>query len=218
MALPGAEKLKANIVVRAGGEIGFGLSPDEIKSVLRGASVQAMGQPAQQMQITSVREQVVIFLAAGGTMVFEDQSDAMPPKGELAMVVGRFIEMIRSKGVTDYRAYGFNFDLLFDARNDVPAARNILDRYVTADRLSDRGITSLEGAGLRLYFTRGDAKCDLRIEPKEQERESFRYYAHINYHYELPDRKFPPLDRIQSDFMGKWELFEQDLERLLIRQ
>ena len=218
MALPGIEKLKANIVVRAGSKAEFSLSPDEINSVLRDATVQAMGQPAQQMQITSVREQVVIILAAGGAMLFEDQSGDMPPRGDLATVVGRFIQLIGPKGITEFEAYGFNFDVLFDTKDDVPAAKTILDRYVVADRLSEHGITSLEGAGLRLYFTSGDARCDLRIEPQEQKRDSFRFFAHINFHYELPDHEFPTLDRIQSDFVGKWTMFEQVLGSLLIKQ
>jgi hypothetical protein len=216
MTLPVQEKLKANIVVLSGSEGTIALSSEEIKPILRDATAQVIGQPAQQMQLTSLREQILVIMS-GGRLVFEDQSDAIPPKVRLAEIVEGFVQLFASKGISQYRAYGFNFDIAFDARGDSPAAQLIMERFVRADQLSQRGNICPDGSGLRLYFGTGEARCDLRIEPLENKVNSPRYFSHINYHYDLPTGQFPQLDILRSDFQGKWGLFVDLLERLLIK-
>ncbi len=207
--------LKANIVVLSGSEGTVGLSSQEIEPILRDASIQVVGQPAQQMLLTSLREQVLVSVG-GGSFIFEDQSAEIPPKARLAEIVDGFIRLFVSKGMSQFRAYGFNFDLEFDSRGDLPASQQITERFVRSDQLTRRGNVSLLGSGLRLYFNVGEAKCDLRIEPKGNDVNSPRYFSHINYHYELPSGDFPTQDVLRSDFQGKWGVFVDLLDRLLI--
>lgn len=218
MALLSLERLIANIVVvpDLATEQALSFSAEEIGAILKGAQIQVVDQPANQIQVTSVRDQVVVLLA-GGRLLFEDQSDGLTPRSKLAEVVDSFVRLVGPKGIERFRAYGFNFDVTFDASGDSPAAKTIMQRYVKADLLADMQIRELGGAGLRLYFKEGEATCDLRIEPAESKVEAVRYFAHINYHYKLDDGMFPQLEQVRSDFPGKWALFTQLLERLLIQ-
>ncbi len=216
MGLPDLEKILANIVVLSGVDATVAISGQEIAPILRDASLQAVGQPVQQMQLTSLREQVLVSVGRG-RFVFEDQSDSIPPKARLAEIVQGFISLLASKGVAEYRGYGFNFDIAFDAPGDSPASQLIMERFVNADQISRRGGIAPVGSGLRLYFGMAEAKCDLRIEPRENRTNSPRFFAHINYHYDLPEGNFPAADALRSDFQGKWGVYTDLMERLLVQ-
>lgn len=214
MPLLEPEKLVANIVVVTSLDAVINFSLDDVKPILRDAQIQLVGP--QQPQLTSLREQVVVAII-GNHLVFEDQSGEGQPKPRLPEIVEGFVGLLQQKGISRFIAYGFNFDIAFDASGDAPAAQVIRDRFVKADKLSQRGLQNVEGAGLRLYYRSSEAKCELRIEPLGNQSDTFRFFAHINYHYELSeDQSIPALDTLRSDFLGKWSLFTQDLERLLI--
>ena len=217
MALPSPERLIANIVVvpDVAADQALSFSAEEIGVILKSPQIQAVDQPPSQIQVTSVRDQVVVLLAAG-RMLFEDQSGELRPGSKLPEVVDSFVGLIGPKGVSRFRTYGFNFSVTFDASGDSPAAETIMDRYVKGDLLAQRQVSDLSGAGLRLYFKEGEATCNLRIEPADNKVDAVRYFAQINYHYKLDDGKFPPLDRVRSDFPEKWTHFTQLLEKLLV--
>jgi len=210
------EKLTANIVVLSGAEATISVSADEIAPILKDPTVQVLGQPAQQMQLMSLRDQIKVSIG-GGRFIFEDESNDVPPRLRLPDVVQAFIRLFATKGVTEFRAYGFNFDIAFDASGDSPAAQVILERFVKSEQLERRGGITPQGSGLRLYFSMGEASCDLRIEPHENKVNSPRFFSHINYHYDLPDGQFPQADALKADFQGKWGIFEDLLERLLLQ-
>jgi hypothetical protein len=216
MKLRELEKLTANIVVLSGAEIAISISAEEIAPILKDPAVQVLGQPAQQMQLMSLRDQVRVLIG-GGSFVFEDQSDAVPPRLRLPDIVQGFIALFASKGLSQFRAYGFNFDVAFDASGDLPAAEMILERFINSEQLHRHGGIMPHGAGLRLYFSKGEASCDLRIEPRENKVDSPRFFSHINYHYDLPDGQFPQADVLKGDFQGKWGIFVDLLERMLLQ-
>ena len=215
MTLPNHEKILANIVVLSATDATILLSGDEIGSILRDADVQAMGQPAQQMQLTSLREQVRVILL-GGQFIFEDRSADLPPRARLPEIVDQFVRLFASKGVSQFRAYGFNFDVAFDAPGSSLAAQLVMERFLKPDEFSRRASITLKGAGLRLYFSCGEANCDLRIEPRENKLDAPMSFSHINYHYDLAGVQFPAQDLLKSDFLGKWTVFTDTLSRLLI--
>jgi len=208
------ETILANIVVLPGTEGTTLLNAQEIQAILSDAEVQALGQPAQHMQITSLREQVRVSIG-GGRFAFEDRSGHSPPKGRLAQIASEFVKLFSTKGIDSYRAYGFNFDVAFDAPGTSLAARMVMDKFVKVDELNTRGGITLGGAGLRLYFDTSEAKCDLRIEPRESNPSASRFFSHINYHYDLAGKQFPAVDTLKSDFPGKWNVFIDLVERLL---
>ena len=214
MTLSQIDTILANIVVLLGIEGSSSLSGQEIASILGDADVQALGQPAQHMQITSLREQVRVSIG-GGRFIFEDRSGD-PPKGRLAEITSDFVRLFSSKGVDVFRAYGFNFQIAFDAPGPALAAALVMERFVKADELKRRGSISLNGAGLRLYFDAAEAKCDLRIEPRESDPTAPRFFSHVNYNYDLAGKHFPPVDTLKSDFLGKWNVFTDLVERLLV--
>jgi len=219
MSLRELEKITANIVLLPAADTSMGLTSAELApifkdSALQVQAIQVPGQPTQQIQIMSLREQVLVAIGAS-SLNFEDKSADTPPKGRLAEIVNAFAGLLATKGLSTFRAYGFNFEIAFDAPGDHPAARLLLDRFVQADKLKERGKIEPVGAGLRLYFNTGDAKCDLRIEPRENKPNSQRLFAKVNYHYELPDGALPSSDLMKSDFKGKWGIFTEQLERLL---
>jgi hypothetical protein len=147
-------------------------------------------------------------------MIFQAQSGIQPPKPNLAEIVAAFVNVLQSRVV--FNAYGFNFDIAFDTKGTSPAAQVIMERFVKTDKLADRGLNNLRGAGLRLYYESSHAKCDLRVEPSENRVEAVRFFAHINYHYDLSEGQEIPLDTLRSDFPGKYQTFIDDVERLVI--
>lgn len=218
MPLRQPEKIVANIVLLPATEANVGLSPVELAPIfndpaLQTQVIQVPGQP-QRMQLMSLREQVMVVVG-GGSLIFADQSADMPPKGRLSEIVTAFAALLATKGLTEYRAYGYNFEVAFDAPGEHPAAYLLLDRFVRADQLKERMNIEPDGAGLRLYYPSGGARCDLRLEPRESKPNSPRFFARINYHYELPEGKLPAADVLHSDFHGKWAMFVEQLERLL---
>jgi hypothetical protein len=214
MTLPQMETIFANIVVVPGKEGTSLLSSQEIGAILEDADVQALGQPAQHMEITSLREQVRVSMG-GGRFVFEDRSGGNP-KAKLAEITSEFVRLFASKGIDVFRACGFNFDIAFDAPGASLAAKVVMDRFVKVDQLNTRGGISLIGAGLRLYFDTNEAKCDLRIEPRESNPSAPRFFSHANYHYDLSGKQFPPVDTLKSDYLGKWNVFTDLVERLVV--
>ena len=214
MTLAQMETILATIVVVPGTE-GITLRAQEIAAILSDAELQALGQPPQQMQITSLREQVRVSMG-GGRFIFEDRSGD-PPKGRLAEITSEFVRLFSSKGIDLFAAYGFNFDIAFDAPGPSLAAALVMERFVKADELKRRGSISLNGAGLRLYFDTAEAKCDLRIEPRESDPSAPRFFSHINYHYDLAGKQFPTVDMLKSDFLGKWNVFTDLVGRLVVQ-
>jgi len=219
MPLRELEKQVANIVVLSAEAANVALAPHELTPIFKDPALQAQviqvpGQPNQQMQLLSLREQVLVVIG-GGSLVFEDRSADIPPKGRLAEIVSGFGALLSGKGLSEFRAYGFNFEVAFDAPGEHPAAFLILDRFIKTDKLKERGNIEPDGGGVRLYFSSGGARCDLRLEPRENQPNSPRFFGKINYHYELPDGKLPSADVLQSDFHGKWGIFTELLDRLM---
>ncbi len=221
MPLANPDILTANMVLISGPNAQpFGISPEEIRPLLSDAQFQLIGQPVQQAQLTSLREQVIVVIA-GNTLILQDQSGVRPPKGRLAEIAVGFAQLLQQKNASQFTAYGYNFAIAFDAPDDAPVAQLIRDRFVKADRLRDRGLDNIQGAGLRIYYTSSEAQCDLKLEPLEgavvaDRFQTFRFFAQVNYHYALQEGQgIPPLDTMRGDYLGKYDMFTQALERLL---
>ena len=213
------EKILSNIVLLSATGTVISFSHQEIASILPDASVQALQIPAQptaQMQLTSLRKQVQVALG-GGQFVFEDRSGDFEVRGELADIAAQFIGLLASKGITQYKAYGFNFHLAFDAPGELLAAELLKDRFINAAALETRGLTNLRGAGLRLFFPVGGALCSLRLEPREHNPNSPRFFCHANYNYELNESALPETGLLKSDFVGKWQMLLDLLKTMILR-
>jgi hypothetical protein len=213
--LPELEKISANIVALSAVDVAVSLNSQEIAPILPDASLEMAPPPIQQMRLVSLREQVVANLG-GGAFIFSDQSADIPPKARLAEVVEAFLRLMASKGAA-YRAYGFNFEVAFDSPGDTTAAELVLGRFIKTDAISKRVSMEPKGAGLRLYFDMANAICNLQLDPRLEEVNAPRFYAKINYHYELPEGALPQADVLKSDFQGKWGIFIDLLERLLLK-
>ena len=85
------------------------------------------------------------------------------------------------------------------------------------DALSQKGQIGVRGAGLRLWFTHVDATCDLKVEPRLGKIDAPRFFAHINYHFELPNETMPPVDEFTTKYLGLWPQYIEMLETLFIR-
>lgn len=223
MALRELEKIVANVIVLAGADVTLEVTSDELLTLLRDPSLQVQtqqlpGQPTQQLQILSLREQVQIVIA-DGRLIFEDKSADIPPRGRLPEIAHGFTALAAKKGLSKFLGYGFNFHIAFDAPGDSAAASLLLDRFVRTDRITERASIKPVGAGLRLYFDMAGASpaiCRLRIEPRQDKRDTPRFFGEINYHYDLPEGVLPDPDLLKSDFHGKWQFFADLVERLVI--
>ena len=217
MTLPNLEKIETSVVLLSGVDATVNLSADAISKIMRDPTGQAIGQPPIQVEITSLKDQVLVRIA-GGKYVFEDKSDAAPVTGRLPDIVYGFVSLLRDQGVNVFRAYGFNFDVAFDARGDAPASEVIADRYLNRDALSSRGNISVRGAGLRLFFDHSSgARCDLKVEPRLGEVNSPTFFAHINYHYDSPEGAMPPLETLKTAYLGLWPQFVELLDKLFVK-
>ncbi|HLC29500.1 MAG TPA: hypothetical protein VJM51_01795 [Dehalococcoidia bacterium] len=221
MPLKVPEKILANIVVLPAENVSVNINAAEIQSIFKdpGLQVQVMqppGLPNQQVVITSLRQQIQLVMNPNGQIVVEDKSADPNPKGIVAEIVNEFVALLAGRGLSKFRAYGFNFHLTFDTPGEELAGKFLSERFVRADLIQHKGNISVEGAGLRLYFDSADARCDLRLEPAENERNQPRLFAAINYHYPIEDRGLPDRASLQADFLGKWMMFTQLLERLVV--
>lgn len=214
------EKANTSIVILSATERNVNLSSQDVAQVIRDPTAAAIQQdPGGQLagvQLTSLRDQVVVTIA-GGKLQFEDKSDEMPVTGKLPNIVDGFLTLLRNQGVEKLRAYGFNFDVAFDAPGDQAASEVLAERYIDKEALLRKGQLDVRGAGMRLYFPHGDAQCDMKIEPRGGQVDSPRFFAHINYHFELAEMTMPPVDELRTKYQGLWPHFMDLLEALVVR-
>jgi hypothetical protein len=213
------EQILSNIVLLSAEGVPISFSPPEIASILPDVSVQVLqipAQPSQHMQLTSLRKQIKIALG-GGQFVFEDGSGLFEARGELVDIANKFLQLLSSKGVTHFKAYGFNFHLAFDAPGQSSAAELLKDRFLDVRALSNHGLPELNGAGLTLYFPSAGSLCSLRLEPREKAPNSPRFFCHANYNYELDGTSLPEPDLLKSDFLGKWMMLLDLLRNMILK-
>jgi hypothetical protein len=213
--LPELEKISANIVALSASEGAMTLTSQEVAPILPDANVEMAPPPIQQTRLVSLREQVVVQIG-GNAFIFSDLSADKPPKARLPEITESFLRLFASKGI-QYRGYGFNFEVAFDAPGEGTAAQVLLNRFVKADSVSRKLGSSPVGAGLRLYFEMTNAICNIQIDPRREDLNSPRFYAKANYTYDLTQGSIPPADMLKSDFHGKWATFTDWLDRLLVQ-
>ena len=220
MPLKEPEKIVANIVLLPGDQVSMTLGRDELQSIFRDPGLQFQasqlpGQSNQQLQITSLREQIVLVMAPNGQIIIEDKSADIPPKGRVADIVNDIVTLLGTKGLSKFRAYGFNFHVTFDTPGEKLAGEFLAERFIRVDRIQQRGSITVGGAGLRLYFDYAKATCDFRLEPKQNRPNEPRLFAGINYNYAVGESGLPTGEIMRSDFLGKWTTFQQLLEGLI---
>ena len=222
MTLPQLEKVDTAIVLLSAVEKTINVSAQDLGTIMREPAVaiaqaQGPGQaPMQGFQITSLRDQVVVSIM-GGSFQFQDKSDTTPGTARLPEIVQGFLGLLQKQDVDRFRAYGINFDVAFDSRGDQPPSEILADRYLNREAFVQRGQISVRGAGLRLYFSHLDARCEMNIEPRFGQVDSPKFYAHINYNFDLADEKMPPPEELKTKYHGLWPQFSELLEKLLIR-
>ena len=220
MTLPELEKVNTAIVVLSAVETKINLNAQEVAAVIHDPAASVIGQDAagqpSHIEITSMRDQVIITIS-GGKVQFQDKSEKTPGSSRLPTIVYGFLDLLQKQGLTRYRAYGINFDVAFDAKGDQSASEVIAEKYVNKDALSQKGQINVRGAGLQLWFNHVDAVCDLKVEPRLGKMDAPRFYAHINYHFELPDETMPPIDEFKTKYHGLWPQYIEMLETLFVR-
>lgn len=213
--LPELEKISANIVALSASEGAVMLSTQDVAPILPDASVEMAPPPIQATRLVSLREQVVVQIG-GNAFIFSDQSADVPPKPKLPEIAESFLRLFASRGMT-YRSYGINFEVAFDAAGEGTAAETVLSRFVKSDSVAKKVSQTPTGAGIRLFFDMTTSTCNLQIDPRMEQVNSPRFYAKVNYNYDLADGTFPSADVVKSDFHGKWGVFTDLLDRLLIK-
>ena len=220
MALPELEKVNTAIVILSAVDTKIKLDAQEVATVIRDPAASVIGQDAggqpSVVEIASMRDQVVITMS-GGKVQFQDKSDNTPGSSRLPTIVYGFLGLLQKQGLSRYRAYGINFDVAFDAKGDQPASEVIAERYVNKDALSQKGQINVRGAGVQLWYNHVDAICELKVEPRLGKMDAPRFYAHINYHFELPDETMPPIDEFKTKYHGLWPQYIEMLETLFVR-
>lgn len=217
MTLPNVEKVDTNIILVSGSNASLNVSQEAIAKILRDPMIQGIGQPPLQIDITSLRDQILIRLVQD-RYIFEDKSDDKPGGGRLPEVVYAFVKMLSEQNADTFKAYGLNFTVTFDAKGDGSASEVVAQRYLKLDALQERGGINVRGAGVQLYYDHtSGAKCNLRVEPRLGEVESPTFFAHGNYHFDLPDLKMPPAETMKTTYLGLWPQFLELLEKLFVR-
>jgi hypothetical protein len=207
MALRNLERIKSTFVlVPPLGEITYNVNPNEIGKFLREPQVQA--NPAGSVTIISVRDQIVVRL--GPRVEFEDQSES---GGRLAEVVHSLLKLL---ALSEARAYGWNFELAFDAPGDEPAAQFLQETFINQKALKERLQAPGLGASFQIFFEQSSARCRLLLEPRNQDLNAPRFHSSINYHYELsPEQGLPELDDLRIMYSGLWGTYQELLDRMV---
>ena len=218
MPLKELQKILANIVLLPGADVTVNFPTAELERIFRDPSLQiqanqAPNQLTQQIQVTSLREQLV-FLMRPGQLIIEDKSADIPPKYRVPEIVSSIATLLGERGL-QFRGYGYNFHIAFDVPGEQLAADFLATKYVNVARIQEIVNSNLSGAGLRLFFDLSKAACDLRLEPKDGRPNSPQLLASINYHYSVGESGLPDSETMRSDFAGKWTLFQQTLEGLV---
>ena len=219
MPLKEPQKILANIVLLPGADITVNFTSTELQRIFHdpGLQIQANQAPnqlTQQIQVTSLREQLV-FLMKPGQLIIEDKSADIPPKNRVSEIASGIATLFSEKGLQQFRGYGYNFHLAFDVPGEHLAADFLATKYINVARIKEKGNINLSGAGLRLFFGLSTAACDLRLEPKDGRPNSPQLLASINFNYGVGESGLPDSETMRSDFAGKWTLFQQTLEGLV---
>lgn len=217
MTLRNVERIESSIVLLSGAEASLNINREALEKVIRDPVIQGVGQPPIQIEITSLRDQILIRLV-DNKFIFEDKSDDSPATGKLPEAVYKFISMLNEQDAAKFRAYGLNFKVEFDARGDSSASEIIAERYVNVNAISERGGISVQGAGLRLYYEHSNgAKCELKVEPRLGAADAPRFFAQVNYHFDLAGGDMPPLDAMKTSYLGLLPQFEDLLDKLFAK-
>jgi hypothetical protein len=209
MALRSLERLKsAFVVVPPLGEVTYIVNPAEVGKHLRDPLIQNL---QGNVLITSVRDQIVVKL--GPRIEFEDQSDTPAGGGRLPDVATAVLNMVAFE---TYRAYGWNFDVAFDAPGEESASALISHSFLNGKAFSERAQVSPLGASIFITFDQGTARCGLTLESLNRDLNTPRFHGHINYHYELQEgQALPSLDELRIMHNGLYGSFIELLDRLV---
>ena len=223
MPLREIEKILANVVLLAGEGASMSLGSADLQAMFRDPGLQVQvsqppGLPSQQFHITSLREQIVLVLNPAGQIIIEDKSANIPPKGRVADIVNDLVVLFAARGLSKFRAYGFNFHVSFDTPGERLAGEFLAQNFLQVERIQQKGAIQIGGAGLRLYFDFANATCDFRLEPRQNRPNEPKLFAAINYNYDVEESGLPTGEIIRSDFLGKWTTFQQLLEGLMLQQ
>lgn len=205
MSLRGLEKLKiALVLVPVPGEVAYNFDQIELGKLVREPQVQ---QGPMGPQIVSLRDQIVISLQP--TISFQEQSDNIPPgPSRLPEIAAGFTAILERFGLSTYTAYGWNFEIAFDAPGDESAAKLITSVFVQEKTLLERANVKPIGAGVTLFFEQASARCMLKLEPRFSDLNTPRFWSTINYHYDLTladgSNRPPGAEELRIAYNGLW--------------
>lgn len=189
--------------------------------LLLGADLNGLGQmidamesaPSQEgLVISSMRNQFTVTITPV-TLQFDDRSGEEPARGDFCDRLVSVADFIGSLSNLTYAAVGLNYDIEWPPTDNALPSSVILRRLIRAD--VDTGEDSdIIGASARLWYSVGDIRYDLRIEPRGNQHDSHGYFGHLNAHRPL-NGEVPSLEWLSTTLHKEYSGFKRSLVRLL---
>ena len=171
-------------------------------------------QAPEGLVLSSMRNQLTVTITPD-TLVFGDGSGNEPARKDFPRRVSLAAEFIRSMSKMTYAAIGLNFDIEAEPVMEELPSKSILRRLVKEDTLEGTDYGAI-GASVRLWYAARDRRYDLRIEPRGNQYDSLKYYAHLNVHI-LIQGAAPSEEWTSEALNEEYEYFKKVLEEVLNR-
>ena len=189
----------------------YGIDPSVLVDVVDAPDVRLLPSGAA---LTSMRSQLTVDLDFGtNRLEFSDRSAEIPNRADFPVRVALATEYIGKQISQNYDAIVLNFEIEWDADDNVRPSVAMLGRIVKRDALKSSGY-DVAGASAQLWYLAHDKTCDLRIEPRGNQFDARTFYANLNIHMNL-GTDFPSADWLSQALKREYEDFTRVLANIL---
>ena len=218
MAVPTPEVVRVNMVL-----VGLHLlnAPEQIEAfrLATGSDVQVAGAglianiqtgiPEPGLTLTLNRDRIALDVSPTRSAISRDYP-SRDDLGKLAEVAWKAIDKTTIEE-QQLRAFGFNFDLIFEQDSNASAVGYLSRRLFDVEPLGSKGWQFVGGAG-RLIFDDGGRRWTIRLEPRFNADTESRVFLSANVH--MVDHDLPTTDEIRESLEEVWDEIHDFVKRL----
>ena len=189
----------------AGHDIGLLLGAIDLTGLSQFIDAPEIRQSADGFILSSMRNQLTVTIRQN-RLDFDDGSAEVPVRMDFPGRAARIAEYIGKQSNLSYAAVGLNFHIEVESKDEELPSKVLLSRLVKEDAFGDTGY-DIMGASARFWYAARDRRCDLRIEPQENQYAGRNYLAYLNVHMEVggerpsADWLLQALDQEYRDFI-----------------
>ena len=189
----------------AGHDIGLLLGAIDLTGLSQFIDAPEIRQSADGFILSSMRNQLTVTIRQN-RLDFDDGSAEVPVRMDFPDRAARIAEYIGKQSNLSYAAVGLNFHIEVGSKDEELPSKVLLSHLVKEDAFGDTGY-DIMGASAKFWYAARDRRCDLRIEPQENQYAGRNYLAYLNVHMEVggerpsADWLLQALDQEYRDFI-----------------